>query len=91
MIGFPFPTIDEKDPAAAVKILWNHYYRTWYFGNIVAESQINWVSPTGLERRADIEASFVYYDGIPQDEMPNGQSGQLPLSQPRTWSSDRPT
>ena len=70
VIGFPFATIDEKDPAAAVKILWNNYYRTWYFGNIVAESQINWVNPKGLERRADLKASFVYYDGIPQDEMP---------------------
>jgi hypothetical protein len=72
VIGHPFPTIDDKDPSAAMKILWNHYYRTWYFGNIIAESQVNWISPTGLERRADIEASFVYYDGIPQDEMPNG-------------------
>ena len=60
----------EAIPHAAVKILWNNFYRTWYFGNLVAESQINWVNPKGLERRADLRASFVYYDGIPQDEMP---------------------
>jgi hypothetical protein len=71
VIGLPFPTIDEKDPAAAPKILWNHFYRTWYFGNIIAESQLNWVSPTRLERRADVRASFIYYDGIPQDELPD--------------------
>jgi hypothetical protein len=70
IIGFPFPTIDEKDPAAGVKILWNHFYRTWYYGNILAESQVNWISPTGLERRADVHVSFGYYDGIPQDELP---------------------
>ena len=55
-----------------MKILWNHFYRTWYFGNIEAESQVNWIGAAGLERRADMEASFVYYDGIPQDELPGG-------------------
>jgi len=70
IIGHPFPKIDSSDPAAAVKILWNHFYRTWYFGNLLAESQINWISHNALERRADVHVSFGYYDGIPQDEMP---------------------
>jgi hypothetical protein len=70
VMGFPFPTIDEKDPAAAAKILWNHFYRSWYYGNILAESQVNWINPTRLERRADVEASFGYYDGVPRDELP---------------------
>jgi len=70
ILGLPFPTIDEKDPAAGVKIVWNMFYRSWYFGNIFAESQVNWVNPTGLERRADIQASFAYYDGLPKDELP---------------------
>src|SRR5262249_12064764 len=34
IIGFPFPKIDASDPQAAAKILWNHFYRTWYFGNL---------------------------------------------------------
>ncbi len=71
VIGFPFPTVDASDPAAAVKILWNHFYRTWYFGNLEAESQINWVSPTALERRADVNVKFSYYDGVPADERPD--------------------
>jgi hypothetical protein len=70
VIGHPFPTIDASDPAAAVKILWNHFYRTWYFGNLLAESQVDWMSPTALERRADVHVSFAYYDGVPQDELP---------------------
>ena len=70
VLGFPFPTIDEKDPAAAAKILWNHFYRSWYYGNILAESQVNWINPTRLERRADVQASFGYYDGVPRDELP---------------------
>jgi hypothetical protein len=71
VIGFPFPTVEASDPAAAVKILWNHFYRTWYFGNLEAESQINWVSPGGLERRADVNVKFGYYDGVPADERPD--------------------
>ena len=70
IIGLPFPTIDDKDPAAALKILWDHFYRTWYFGNIYAESQVNWMAPTALERRADVHGSFAYYDGVPEEERP---------------------
>src|SRR5262245_26984800 len=51
IVGYPFPAIDNHDPAAAVKILWNYFYRTWYYsGNLYAESQINWMAPDGLER-----------------------------------------
>jgi hypothetical protein len=75
IMGFPFPTIDDKDPAAAVKILWNHFYRTWYFGSLLAESQVNWISTTGLERRADVHVTFGYYDGVPQEEIP-GQNAE---------------
>jgi len=70
IMGFPFPTIDDKDPQAAVKILWNHFYRTWYFGSLLAESQVNWISTTSLERRADVHVTFGYYDGVPQEEIP---------------------
>jgi len=70
VMGHPFPTIDPKSPDAAVQILWNHFYRTWYFGNLHAESQINWMAPAGLERRADVDVKYAYYDGIPEDERP---------------------
>jgi hypothetical protein len=41
-----------SDPQAAIKILWNYFYRTWYFGSLrrVAGQQ---VAPNGLERRTD--------------------------------------
>jgi hypothetical protein len=72
IMGFPFPIIDPADPKAGTKILWNYYYRTWYFGSLHAESQLNWVAPKSLERRTDVEANFEYYDGIPTDErLPN--------------------
>lgn len=70
ILGFPFPTIDPKDPTAGAKILWNHLYRTWYFGNGYNESQVNWVKPQGLERRIDVLALFNYFDGLPERERP---------------------
>ena len=65
IIGFPFPTIDPSDPKAASKILWNFFYRTWYFGTSSNESQVNWINPRGLERRTDVVVGFKYYDGVP--------------------------
>jgi hypothetical protein len=70
ILGHPFPTIDPKDPAAGVKILWNFFYRTWYFGNLKAESQVNWVGLKSLERRSDQLVNFMYWDGTPNDERP---------------------
>src|SRR2546430_1870582 len=68
IIGFPFPDIDPADPSAGVKILWNYFYRTYYFGNLRAESQLNMMSPGSLERRLDVDVSFMYYDGVPEQE-----------------------
>lgn len=68
LIGFPFPEIDPQDPQAGIKIIWNFFYRTWYFGNSRNESQLNWVAPRKLERRTDVDVSFKYYDGVPEYE-----------------------
>jgi hypothetical protein len=69
VLGFPFPNIDATDPQAGVKIIWNFFYRTWYFGTLAAESQLNWIGPRKLERRADISANWKYFDGVPKDEL----------------------
>ena len=68
LIGHPFPTIDAKDPEAGAKIVWNHLYRTYYFGNLRAESQLNMVSANRLNRRLDVDVRFMYYDGVPERE-----------------------
>jgi Protein of unknown function (DUF1329) len=75
ILGFPFPIIDPTDPKAGAKVVWNYFYRTWYFGTLHAESQLNWVGPTRLQRRSDIEANFEYYDGVPKDQrLPNPEN-----------------
>lgn len=68
ILGLPFPVIDPADPNAGLKVVWNYFYRTWYFGTLHGESQLNWVAPTTLERRSDVEANFEYYDGTPVAE-----------------------
>ncbi len=70
VIGFPFPIIDPADKKAGAKILWNFFYRTWYFGTLHAESQLNWVGAKTLERRSDVLVDFQYFDGVPQAERP---------------------
>ena len=75
VLGFPFPIIDKTDPKAGTKAVWNFFYRTWYFGALHAESQLNWVAAKKLERRADVDVSFEYYDGVPQGErLPNPEN-----------------
>ena len=75
VLGFPFPTIDLDDPEAGAKIMWNHLYRTYYYGNLRAESQLNMLEPASLSRRLDVEVSFQYFDGVPVDErLPNPQN-----------------
>ena len=85
ILGQPFPVIDPADPQAAVKILWNYFYITWYYGNLHAESQVNWVGQRGMERRTDQDVNFMYYDGISEhDRVPNPQnlaSQQLVVAQ----------
>jgi len=70
IIGHPFPTVDASDPQAAVKAVWNFFYRTWYFGSSRNESQVNWIGARALERRSDQDVAFMYYDGVPEDERP---------------------
>jgi len=75
ILGLPFPIIDSKDPQAGPKILWNFFYLTWYYGNLHAESQVNWVGPKAIERRSDQDVNFMYYDGVAEHErVPNPQN-----------------
>lgn len=75
IIGHPFPTIDPKDPAAGTKIIWNFMYRSWYFGNMHAESQVLWIAPRGVERRSDNNVNWQFFDGVPDRERPDNPDG----------------
>jgi hypothetical protein len=80
ILGHPFPIIDPADPKAGAKVVWNFFYRTWYFGTLHAESQLNWVAAKRLERRADVKVDFQYLDGIPEDQrLPNPENFSVRL------------
>ena len=68
--GLPFPDIDEKDPDAGYKILWNLAYAYYAGGNSHNWTLLNWISPTGVGRAAVQDVYFLYYDGQPKKYAP---------------------
>ncbi len=50
-------------------------YRSWYFGNMHAESQILWVGPKGVQRRSDLSVNWEIFDGVPESERPDNPQG----------------
>jgi hypothetical protein len=78
--GLPFPDVDAKDPNAGIKVLWNFQYQYWNEGNSHNLTLLTWVNPTGTEREAVQDVSFLYYDGQgPRYRLPNPNnfSGQF--------------
>jgi hypothetical protein len=75
--GLPFPDIDEKDPDAGYKILWNLAYAYYAGGNSHNWTLLNWLSPTGLNRHAVQDVHFLYYDGQPQKYAPKENPDNL--------------
>ena len=63
--GFPFPLIDEKDPKAAVKIVWNQFFGYWYGGSSYNRTLVAMVSRKGLDRGIVADGWFHFLDGQP--------------------------
>ncbi len=68
--GLPFPDIREDDPNAGVKVLWNTIYTVYNGGNSRNVTVLDWLSPTGLDRTASQDVTFLYYDGQPKQYIP---------------------
>jgi hypothetical protein len=75
--GLPFPDIDEKDPDAGYKILWNLAYAYYAGGNSHNWTLLNWISPTGVGRAAGQDVHFLYYDGQPPKYAPKTNPDNL--------------
>lgn len=72
IMGFPFPQIDPNDPGAGAKVVWNYFYGFWFNGNLHTNSQVNWITPTGLERQSIQDVNFRYFDGqLERYRVPN--------------------
>jgi hypothetical protein len=87
--GYPFPDVDEKDPTAGIKILWNSYYGYWYLGNSHNEVRLIWVNPDGVDREAGQDVHFLYYDGQTERyRMPNPQNFLMQFISSATYPTD---
>ncbi len=73
--GIPFPTIDEKDPSAGAKVVWNTFLATWYGGSSWSRTKLIMLNYKGVDRELTAEGSFEFYDGqAPKYRRPNPQN-----------------
>ena len=70
LIGLPFPDIDENDPDAGYKILWNLAYAYYAGGNSHNWTMLNWIGTKSRQRMAVQDVYFLYYDGQPRQYSP---------------------
>jgi Protein of unknown function (DUF1329) len=68
--GLPFPIIQEDDPDAGAKIIWNLTYAYYTGGNSHNLTVLDWLSRGGLERQSIQDVYFLYYDGQPRKYSP---------------------
>ena len=61
--GLPFPIIDEKDPKAAVKIIWNQFLSYWAGGNSFNKTLVVMLNPKGVDRIIAADGWFNFLDG----------------------------
>jgi hypothetical protein len=62
--GFPFPgEIDEKDPKAANKIMYNHQVARYQVDDVYWFVAAKWATPTGFDRSAEIGVYATWYIG----------------------------
>jgi hypothetical protein len=74
--AWPFPTIDARDPKAAMKIVWNYFHSLYYGGNAHYRADLLWLSRTGLDRAIQVDSWVKHYDGqhprFREKENPDG-------------------
>jgi uncharacterized protein DUF1329 len=75
--GRPFPDIREDDPDAGIKILWNMAYGVFEGGNSRNVTELNWLSPTGVDRSSTQDVTFLFYDAQPKKYLPPSNSQNL--------------
>ncbi len=66
IMGLPFADIDPADPQAAVKIVWNFFYATWYRGDCRFLTELVMLKAQGVERRVVTDVEMRFYDGAPE-------------------------
>jgi len=65
LVGLPFPTVDQKDPKAPVKIMYNTIYMQYLPGNLRFPFQAIFVGRSGFEREVGGLWRQVAMEGYP--------------------------
>ncbi len=68
IVGLPFPGIDPEDPKATQKIMHNHQYMQYIYGNFRFKFQLLWIGGSGYEREVHAEALQAPMTGYPGAE-----------------------
>src|SRR5499433_1096317 len=61
--GFPFPDLDEKDPMAGYKVMYNHQVARFQVDDVYWFLAIKWATPTGFDRSVEFGAYATWYIG----------------------------
>jgi len=61
--GFPFPDVDEKDPKAANKIMYNHQVARFQVDDVYWFLAVKWATPNGFDRSVEFGAYATWYVG----------------------------
>jgi Protein of unknown function (DUF1329) len=69
--GFPFPDIDEKDPQAANKIMYNHQVARFQVDDVYWFLAAKWATPNGFDRSVELGAYATWYIGRHSGPMDN--------------------
>jgi hypothetical protein len=68
--GPPFPVIDENDPQAGAKIVWNFFYQSYLLGNSHNQVNLDWVGSAGMQRSIATDVYQHFFDGQPEKYRP---------------------
>jgi hypothetical protein len=69
--GFPFPKVDEKDPLAGYKIMYNHQVARFQVDDVYWFLAVKWATPTGFDRSVEFGAYANWYIGRHSGPMDN--------------------
>jgi len=69
--GFPFPNVDEKDPLAGYKIMYNHQVARFQVDDVYWFLAVKWATPTGFDRSVEFGAYANWFIGRHSGPMDN--------------------
>jgi hypothetical protein len=77
LYGTPFPSVENGDPQAGIKALWNQFYTYWHQGSVRAETLIVWTNPSGVDRISTNDVNYQPGTG--------SSPGRASCSTPTAW------